>query len=501
VTDLTVVLDRDAPRPLADQLADELRQAAVQGRLRVGERLPSTRALAASLAVSRTVTAAAYDQLLAEGWLTGRRGAGTFVVAVPLIGPAGRPPAPSAVEPGPGAQVVDLRPGSPWTAGIRRDVWRRAWRSAADHQPEQRPLRAGRPEFRRAVAEHVVRHRGLLVDPSAVLATAGTTGAVTELALAVLRPGDIVAVEEPGYPRAVGALRSAGLRVRPAPVDGDGLIVDELPAGARAVYCTPAHQFPLGGRLPASRRVDLVAWAREQGAWLIEDDYDGELRYDVAPLPLLASVGPDVVIHLGTTSKILTPSLGVGWLAGPPDVVTSVLAHRNAAGTGAGEAGQRVFTALVDTGDLSRHLRRVRKELAARRELVVGALTAAGSAVLGDEAGGHVVIPLADLAAEQRLLATASESGVLLDGLSRCFVGTPTTAGVTVGYAAPANAAELRAALPGLGSLLTGDDREYVNSVCRDPDVRTVKSGQPPEDSAYGQPTGRDSGESDDRFR
>jgi GntR family transcriptional regulator / MocR family aminotransferase len=234
---------------------------------------------------------------------------------------------------------------------------------------------------------------------------------------------------------------------------------------------------------------------------LIEDDYDGELRYDVAPLPLLASVGPDVVIHLGTTSKILTPSLGVGWLAGPPDVVTSVLAHRNAAGTGAGEAGQRVFTALVDTGDLSRHLRRVRKELAARRELVVGALTAAGSAVLGDEAGGHVVIPLADLAAEQRLLATASESGVLLDGLSRCFVGTPTTAGVTVGYAAPASAAELRAALPGLGSLLTGDDREYVNSVCRDPDVRTVKSGQPPEDSAYGQPTGRDSGESDDRFR
>lgn len=227
----------------------------------MGERLPSTRPLASSLAVSRTVTAAAYDQLLAEGWITGRRGAGTFVVAVPQADPV-REPVPARTDAAPADPLADLRPGSPWVAGLRADMWRRAWRSAADDPPDRRPVRPGLPAFRRAVAEHVVRHRGLVVDPSAVLATAGTTAAVAELALALLRPGDAVAVEDPGYPRAVGALRAAGLQVRPAPVDGDGLHVAALPADVRAVYCTPAHQYPLGGRLSAARRVELVAWAR-----------------------------------------------------------------------------------------------------------------------------------------------------------------------------------------------------------------------------------------------
>lgn len=452
--DLPVVLDRAAARPLADQLAGALREAAAAGRLRVGERLPATRALAAALAVSRTVTAAAYDQLHAEGWIAGRQGAGTFVVAAPPARAVESPmPAPVPVASAP--VLADLRPGSPWTAGLRADVWRRAWRAAADSRPEQRPLRAGRLEFRRAVAEHVVRHRGLVVDPAAVLATAGTTAAVTEVALAVLRRGDKVAVEEPGYPRAVGALRAAGLQVQPAPVDDDGLVVAALPPDVRAVYCTPAHQFPLGGRLPAARRVELVTWARERSAWVIEDDYDGELRYDVAPLPLLAAVGPDVVIHLGTASKILTPSLGVGWLTGPVEVVDSVLAYRNAAGAGPGEAGQRVFIALVDSGDLSRHLRRVRKELATRRELLVSALAAAGLAARGDQAGAHVVIPLADPETEGQVVAAAQRAGLLLDGLGRCFAGPADRAGVTLGYAAPARA-ELAAALPALVRLLTG---------------------------------------------
>jgi GntR family transcriptional regulator / MocR family aminotransferase len=453
--DVPVVLDRAAARPLADQLADALREAAAAGRLRVGERLPATRALAATLAVSRTVTAAAYDQLHAEGWIAGRQGAGTFVVAVPPARPVENPmPAPVSLASAP--VLADLRPGSPWTAGLRTDVWRRAWRAAADSRPEQRPLRAGRPEFRRAVAEHIVRHRGLVVDPAAVLATAGTTAAVTELALAVLRRGDTVAVEEPGYPRAVGALRAAGLQVQPAPVDDDGLVVAALPTEARAVYCTPAHQFPLGGRLPAARRVELVTWARERSAWVIEDDYDGELRYDVAPLPLLAAVGPDVVIHLGTASKILTPTLGVGWLAGPTGVVDSVLDYRNAAGAGPGEAGQRVFTALVDSGDLSRHLRRVRKELAARRELLVSALATAGLAARGDQAGAHVVIPLANSETERRVVAAAQGAGLLLDGLGRCYAGPADRAGVTLGYAAPATRADLAAALPALVRLLIG---------------------------------------------
>jgi len=318
-----------------------------------------------------------------------------------------------------------------------------------------RPVLAGLPEFRTAVVEHLVRHRGLAVKPQAVLATGGTTAAVAELAAVLLRPGDAVAVEEPGYPRAVGTLRAAGLQVLPVPVDGEGLLVDALPDRARAVYCTPAHQFPLGATLSARRRLALVAWARERAAWVLEDDYDGELRHHGAPLPLLASVGPDVVVHLGTASKILTPTLGVGWLAAPDEVVVAVCAHRSSTGMRPSPAGQRVLTALAASGDLARHLRRVRRELLARRDLLVGALRAAALPVRGDQAGAHLVIALPSADAERTAVRRAAGEGLLLDGLERCHDGPPGCHGVTLGYAAPSSRSELTVALPGLTALLT----------------------------------------------
>jgi GntR family transcriptional regulator / MocR family aminotransferase len=308
---LPLAVNRQDPRPLAIQLADGLRAAAASGALRKGDRLPSTRALATTLAVSRTVTAAAYEVLQAEGWIGGRRGAGTYVIAAPGLSARKHAEVPRVQSQEP-ARGIDLRPGTPWAAGMCSAAWRRAWRAAADPPMLTRPVLAGLPEFRAAVVEHLVRHRGLAVQPDAVLATGGSTAAVAELAAVLLRPGDVVAVEEPGYPRAVATLRAAGLHVLPAPVDSEGLVVAALPDRARAVYCTPAHQFPLGATLSARRRLALVAWARERAAWVLEDDYDGELRHHGAPLPLLASVGPDVVVHLGTASKILTPTLGVG---------------------------------------------------------------------------------------------------------------------------------------------------------------------------------------------
>lgn len=450
--ELPLTFDPASSRPMADQLATQLRGAAARGQLLVGERLPSTRALARSLGVSRTVTSAAYDQLYAEGWITGRRGAGTFVAAVPPGLPdRGRP---LALDADHEDSTFDLRPGTPWAAGIRREAWRRAWRAASDTEPGLRPAPAGAARFRAVVAEHMIRHRGLVVDPSSVLATGGTTAALAEVARAVLRPGDTVAVEEPGYARAVLALRAAGVTVLPAPVDGDGLVVERIPAGVRAVYCTPAHQFPLGGRLPAARRVALIEWARDQQAWVIEDDYDGELRYDVAPLPLLAALNPDVVIYLGTSSKVVSPTLGVGWLTAPSAVTEAVLDFRIQTGTRPSVAGQRVLTAFAESGDLARHLRRVRRELAQRRELVVQALAAAGHRVFGDQAGAHVVVPLADLETERVVVRAAQESGLALDGLERCFDGPPTMAGLTLGYAALRSIEELTASLKPLVRLL-----------------------------------------------
>ncbi|NMI01454.1 PLP-dependent aminotransferase family protein [Pseudonocardia acidicola] len=456
-----VVLDRDRGAPLGVQLAGALRAAAATGALRAGDRLPSTRALAAALGVSRTVTAAAYEQLLAEGWVAGRTGAGTYVTAVPAHPDAApvadAPPAAPAPEP---EGLVDLRAGTPCVQVLDRAAWRRAWRAAADAAPDVSPRPAGVPEFRAAVSEHLLRHRGLPAGPAGVLATAGSTAAIAELARTLPR-GARVAVEEPGYRRAAWALADAGLEVVPARVDPHGLDVAALPAGLAAVYCTPAHQFPLGGRLPAARRMALVERARAEGFLVIEDDYDGELRYDVAPLPLLAALGPDVVVHLGTASKLLSPTLGAGWLVGPPAVRAAVLEQRDRTGSRPSPAGQRVFAAFAAHGDLARHLRRLRRELAERRVGVVAAVTAAGHRVVGDAAGAHVVVPLADRAAEEAVLAAAAARGVGLDGLTRHHAAHrsgPRTAGLVLGYAGP-DRADVEWALPVVTEVLAAHPR------------------------------------------
>ncbi|GAB3564125.1 PLP-dependent aminotransferase family protein [Amycolatopsis endophytica] len=432
-TALPVTLDREAPTPLAVQLADALRDAAAAGHLRGGDRLPSTRALAARLGVSRTVTSAAYEQLHAEGWITGRHGSGTYVTTSP---PSDRPV--HRIVPGEIAEpdeLLDLTPGTPWAGGIDRAAWRRAWRAAADTAPLTRAHRAGLPEYRAAIAEHLLRHRGLAVGTDSVLATGGTTSAVLELAGAIFQAGDTIAVEEPGYQRAVQAFLSAGLEVVGIPVDNEGLRTDAIPAGVRGVYCSPAHQYPMGSRLNAARRVELVERARAENMLVIEDDYDGELRFDVAPLPLLAALAPDVVLHLGTTSKILTPTLGAGWMVAPAAVTSMVLAYRDRTGTRPSPAGQRVLIELARHGDLGRHLRKLRRELSERRVVLVSALRQGGVPVLGDDAGAHLVVPFPSAAAERERLAAGRARGIRLDGLARHFAGTPTAFGAAIGYA------------------------------------------------------------------
>jgi GntR family transcriptional regulator/MocR family aminotransferase len=448
VEQLPIVLDRDgAAKPLAIQVAEALRGATADGMLRPGERLPSTRDLARRLGVSRSVTAAAYDQLLAEGWIEGRHGSGTYVTEVPPA-PRSRPARRRPHEHAPAA-LLDLAPGAAPASLIDPAAWRRAWRAAAEQPPLRRPQREGLAPLRAAVAEHLLRHRGLVVGADAVLSTAGTSAAVAEFSLAALRSGDRVGIEEPGYQRATAAFRAAGLEVLPIPVDRHGLVVDAIPAGVRAVYCTPAHQFPLGARMPAERRVALVTRAREERFWVLEDDYDGEFRFDVAPLPLLASLAPDAVVHLGTASKILTPALGTGWLVAPPAVVAALAEHRRRTGTQPSPAGQQVLTALIEHGDLARHLRRVRRALAERRELLVGALRAADFEVVGDAAGAHVVVPLPSPEAERTAVVQAAAAGLAVDGLARFHLGTPQRYGVPVGYGGP-DTEDIRAALPRL---------------------------------------------------
>jgi GntR family transcriptional regulator/MocR family aminotransferase len=472
--ELPLTAEPDGPLPMAAQLAAQLRAAIADGRVAAGERLPATRALAASLGVSRTVVTSAYAQLFAEGWIEGRHGSGTFVSeGAPGRGGMAQAPRQTASAPGqtaqapgrsaatlawhPGAggtgngqqagesarsnrgaqrcqELIELRPGIPWAAGIDQAAWRRAWRLAG-HQPGTGlPCPGGLPELRQALPGYLRRSRGVLCTPDHIMITRGVAGGLAVLAAALLRPGDLVGAEEPGYPVAREIFAARGARVIPCRADRDGLVVSELPAGLRMVYTTPAHQYPLGGRLPVPRRQALIAWARATGALILEDDYDGEFRYDVAPLPALHCLDPQSVVYLGTTTKTLTTSLRTGWLVARPGLVAQLAAAAVALGDTPALEPQRVIQTLMTRGDLERHIRRMRHEYARRRAAVVEVLGAAAPGRLrGDTAGMHIVLELPPEHASH-VAAAASARGVSVRTLRRYFSGPAAQGGLVIGY-------------------------------------------------------------------
>ncbi|MFF5208962.1 PLP-dependent aminotransferase family protein [Streptosporangium sp. NPDC000396] len=463
--DLPLSVDREAPIALTVQLGDRLRAAMRDGTLKSGERLPSTRALARQLAISRTVVTEAYQQLYAEGWLDGRHGSGTYVADLAIgtpdgtssgtpDGASGRGAAEAAAGRGrgdgprtdgasvagppaahvPGAAretMIDLRPGQPWVRDYDEAAWRRAWRKAADLPPGDNPDPYGLLRLREALAGHLRRTRAVPVGPENVMVTRGTGNGLDLIAATLLRAGDRAGVEDPGYRVARNVFAARGAEVVPCPVDGDGVVVEGLPDDLRVLYTTPAHQYPLGGRLPVPRRERLLAWARRTGAIIVEDDYDAEFRYDVAPLPALHGLDPDRVVLLGTLSKSLAPDIGVGWLVAAPDLLASVARTRDDLGDRTSGPAQQAVAVLLERGDLERHLRRMRLEYARRRAAIVDVL---GPMVTGDTAGLHVMVELpADVIPS--LLRRAMERGVLLDSTAaRHHYGEVRRHGLVIGY-------------------------------------------------------------------
>ncbi len=527
--ELPVTADRGMGAPLTTQIAAQLREALADGRLAPGERLPSSRALAATLTVSRTVVTAAYTQLFAEGWLEGRHGSGTYVAAGPgrpsadvaadPAGPVAVPPAdsaaviPAAARPaaGPGTAgpspgrwpPVNLRPGTPWVDGIDQAAWRRAWRQAGRQPLSQWPDPGGLPALRQALTGYLRRGRGIRCAASQVLPTRGVSAGLRLAAAALLRPGDRVGVEEPGYPAARSVLAAHGARLVPCRVDAAGLVVENLPADLRLVYTTPAHQYPLGGRLPVRRRQALVAWARATGALILEDDYDGEFRYDVAPLPTLFGLDPEVVIYLGTTSKTLTPALGAGWLVARPDLIPVLAQAAAGLGERVPEPVQHVVAGLLASGELERHVRRMRHEYARRRAALTAILgqalagqAAPAARLTGDTAGMHMVLELpAGLVSP--VVTAAEQRGVAIAALDhRYYAGPVTGHGLVLGY----GAADLAGVRRG-GRVIAGilaDSRNGLPGVPPGPhggrpaplDVRPEALGVPPGAAAAGQVAG-----------
>ena len=311
-------------------LTDALREAVRTGRLAPGTRLPSSRSLAADLGIARNTVADAYGDLVAEGWLTARQGSGTRVAERSVVRPA-REAAPPRREPA--RPAYDLVPGRPDLASFPRAAWLKAARRAlarAPHEALGYGDPRGRPELRTALADYLSRARGVRADPERIVICSGFSDGLTLLGAVLRRRGlRSVAVESYGLDTHWNLLHRSGLRTSPLPFDGLGTDTRDM-TGARAVLLTPAHQFPMGVPLHPDRRAAVVAWARRTGGLVLDDDYDGEFRYDRQPVGALQGLDPDRVIYLGTASKSLAPGLRIAWMVLPEELVDEVATGKGA---------------------------------------------------------------------------------------------------------------------------------------------------------------------------
>ncbi|MGW6984373.1 MocR-like pyridoxine biosynthesis transcription factor PdxR [Streptomyces sp. NPDC054932] len=453
-------LDLTAGRGLRAGLTEALREAARSGRLAAGTRLPSSRTLAADLGIARNTVAEAYAELVAEGWLTARRGSGTRVAerARPRRSAAAPAPVRRPARTGPAYSLI---PGSPDLGGFPRAAWLSAARRALTDAPNDAFGYAGdargRIELRRALAGYLARARGVYADPERIVLCAGFLHGLALLA-GVLRARRVreVAVEGYGLDFHRNLLVRAGLRTRPLGVDAQGARTGELTAAAGAVLLTPAHQFPTGVALTPARRAAAVDWARTTGGLILEDDYDGEFRYDRQPVGALQGLDPDRVVYLGTASKSLAPGLRMGWLVLPPGLLEEVLAAKGPTEWASSALDQLTLAEFITSGAYDRHVRGMRLRYRRRRDELVAAV-GDRVGVSGIAAGLHAVLDLPG-GTERSVLQSAAWQDLALHGLSAFrhpeAVALPARDAVVVGYGTPSDSAwhptlsALAAALP-----------------------------------------------------
>ncbi|MFP2932340.1 PLP-dependent aminotransferase family protein [Pyxidicoccus sp. 3LG] len=463
-----ISVDRRSPRPLYRQVYEGYREAIVDRRLRAGQRLPSTRSLATELGISRIPILGAFEQLLAEGYFESRVGAGTFVAsALPDEGPVpeARAATVRSAAVRPGRRVVSQRSGllppvsEPWLGS-----WGafRVSQPALDHFPFQvwsslvarhsrNPTRSllsygdpmGYRPLREALAAYLRTSRAVRCEAEHIMVVSGSQQALELSARVLLDPRSPVWMEEPGYPGARDVLTMAGARLVPVPVDAEGLDVNAgiaRCANARAAYVTPSHQYPLGGTLSASRRLQLLDWAQRSGAWLLEDDYDSEYRYESLPVSALQGMDRDSrVIYIGTFSKVLFPALRVGYLVLPPDLVPRFARVRDAMDICPPALFQAVLTDFLTEGHFARHLRKMRLLYRERRTTLVESLQREFGdmlEVLGAQAGMHLVAALPKRFRDRHLSERAAKEGLSTIPLSGCYLEAPGRQGFILGFGA-----------------------------------------------------------------
>ncbi|MEO5950889.1 MAG: PLP-dependent aminotransferase family protein [Chloroflexia bacterium] len=464
---VTIELDRRSAVPMHRQLYDYLREAILSGQLAGGLRLPATRALAEELGVSRNTVMGAFDQLLAEGYMEGKVGAGTYVarvlpeevlnVAAPPNG-AGEPQRAKRTLSQRGQLVANMprnparfrevprafRPSLPALEAFPFRIWAgllsKHWRD-----PSAELLGPGDPAgygpLREAVAGYLGASRGVRCHPDQVVITTGSQQALDLVARTLLDPGDTAWVEEPGYLGTRGALLAASIQMAPVPVDAEGLDVatgiERAPA-AKLICVSPSCQYPLGMTMSLARRLALLEWAGKSGAWVLEDDYDSEYRYANRPLAALQGVDTEGrVIYVGSFSKVLFPSLRLGYLVAPPDLVGAFVAMRSRTDLHAPTPEQVVLTDFIEEGHFARHIRRMRSLYAERQAVLVeeagkklGGLLEVRPADAGMHLIGWLVNGMVDVAASVK----AMEYGVLAPALSTFYLEKAGSPGLLLGY-------------------------------------------------------------------
>jgi GntR family transcriptional regulator/MocR family aminotransferase len=464
-------LQLDSQGPRYAQLTRALKNAILTGRCAPATRLPATRSLARDLDLSRNTVLAAYEQLAAEGFIEGRIGSGCYVAefaqgaAVPQPAPA-RPATPRKTEARaprlsrrgqrmrdlydrtiPGRQHRGLRYnlqyGVPMTNPQLASAWRRELNHAAAHAFTDYPDPAGLLGLREQVCDYLARRRGIVATPDDVLIVSGTQQAFALAADVLLDEGDQVVIEDPHYQGARQVLQASGAEVLGCRVDHDGLVTDDLPrrTSARLAIVTPSHQFPTGAVLSLARRMELLAWAERVGCWLIEDDYDGEFRYDARPLAALKSLDRgERVIYIGTFSKVLFPSLRLGYMVLPPGLRDAFVAAKWLSDRGCPAIEQAALARLIASGAFERHLRATAKTLKTRRAALLSALRRhAGDAVeiADSSAGMHVVawLPRLRHAQARELIERARARGLGVYSIAPYCMKPSPRPGLILGYA------------------------------------------------------------------
>ena len=458
---IAIVLDRDSPTPLHRQIYQEWRKGILTGRFRPGDRIPSTREFASTLGVSRSTVSEAWDQLIAEGYLEAAHGSGTFVCReLPdnLLTP-GWKPRPGSGEEGRvklsryGAGLTTDFPRAPRTPGVisfapgmpDRDrfpfaLWRRL---LARHLRRATPAifdyaesSAGYPPLRAEIAGYLARMRAVRCTPEQIIIVNGSQQALDFCARLLIEPGDEVAFENPGYQGASRIFTAHGARLAPLAIDRDGIAIRTCTGKARLVYATPSHQYPTGISMSLARRLELIQWAHDRGAAIIEDDYSSEYRYSGPPLPSLQGLAGGVpVIYIGTFSKVMFPGLRIGYVIAPTKLAARFVRAKWLADRQTAVLEQSALADFLREGHLDRHIRRMRRLYGLRREALLESLHrhfGAGATPGGDAAGMHALVRFSD----ERVIRRAAHNKVHLVSADAYYLTHPPGGEVVMGFSA-----------------------------------------------------------------